>query len=52
MDIKNEYFEKDGQKDMAGEIIIEHDEDEDDDRHLSDMLLQSSQQSETNNRTK
>ena len=28
---------------MVGEIIIEHDEDEDDDRHLIDMALQLSQ---------
>ena len=33
---------------MVGEIIIEHDEDEDADRHLIDMTLQ---QSEANNGT-
>ena len=37
---------------MADEIIIEHDEDEDADRHLIDMALQLSSQSEANNRTK
>ena len=31
---------------MVGEIIIEHDEDEDADRHLIDMALQLSPQSE------
>ena len=50
MDIKNDYFDKDGVEDMTGEIIIEHDEDAD--RHLIDMALQLSQQSEANNRTK
>ena len=37
-------------EDMGSEIIIEHDEDAD--RHLMDMALQLSQQSEGNNRTK
>ena len=49
MDIKNDYFDKDRLKDMVDEIIIE---DEDADRHLIDMALQSSQQREANNRTK
>ena len=52
MDIKNDYFDKDGLEDMVCEIIIEHDEDEDVDRHLIDMALQLSQQSEGNNRAK
>ena len=39
-------------EDMVDEIIIEHDENEDADRHLIDMALQLSQQSEANNRTK
>ena len=46
MDINNEYFDKDRLKDMVSEIIIEHDEDAD--RHLIDMALQLSQQSEAN----
>ena len=33
---------------MVGEIIIEHDEDEDAERHLIDMALQLSQQREAN----
>ena len=37
---------------MVGEIIIEHDEDEDANRHLIDMELQLSQQNKANNRTK
>ena len=37
---------------MVGEIITEHDEDEDADRHLIDMALQLSQQNEANNKTK
>ena len=37
MDIKNDYFDKDGLEDMVGEIIIDHDEDKDSDRHLIDM---------------
>ena len=37
---------------MVGEIIIEHDEHKDADRHLIDMALQLSPQSEANNRTK
>ena len=49
MDIKNDYFDKDRLEDMVDEIIIE---DEDADRHLIDMALQLSQQSEANNRTK
>ena len=49
MDIKNDYFDKDRLEDMVNEIIIE---DEDADRHLIDMALQLSQQSEGNNRTK
>ena len=60
MDIENGYFEDDGLvDDMAGEIIIEYDSDEmedededdlldEDDRHLIDMALQLSQQSEVN----
>ena len=52
MDIKNDYFGKNRLEDMVGEIIIEHDEDEDADRHLIDMALQLSQQNEINNRTK
>ena len=48
MDIKNDYFDKHRLEDMVDEIIIE---DEDDDRHLIDMALQLSQQSEGNNRT-
>ena len=47
MDIKNDYFDKDGLEDMVDEIIIE---DEDADRHLIDMALQLSQQSEGNNK--
>ena len=50
MDIKNDYIDKDRLEDI-GEIIIEHDEDEDADRHLIDMVLQLSQQ-KANNRTK
>ena len=49
MNIKNDYFDKDRLEDMVDEIIIE---DEDADRHLIDVALQSSQQSEANNRTK
>ena len=49
MDIKNDYFDKDRLKAMVDEIIIE---DEDANRHLIDMALQLSQQSEANNRTK
>ena len=52
MDNKNDYFDKNRLVDIVGEITIEHDEDEDADRHLIDMALQSSQQSEANNRTK
>ena len=52
MDIKNNYIDKDRLEDMVDEIIIEHDEDEDADRHLIDMTLQLSQESEANNRTK
>ena len=52
MDIKNDYFDRDRLEDIVDEIIIEHDEDEDADRHLIDMALQLSQQRETNNRTK
>ena len=37
---------------MLDDIIIEHDEGEDADRHLIDMALQLSQQSEGNNTTK
>ena len=48
MDIKNDYFDKGRLEDMVDEIIIE---DEDADRHLIDMALQLSQQSEGNNRT-
>ena len=51
VDIKYDYFDKDRLEDMVDEIIIEH-EDEDADRHLIDMALQLSQQSESNNRTK
>ena len=47
MDIKNDYFDKDGLEDMVDEIIIE---DEDANRHLIDIALQLSQQSEGNNR--
>ena len=36
MDFKNDHFDKDRLEDMVGEIIIEHDEDEDADRHLID----------------
>ena len=43
VDIKNDYFDKDRLEDMVDEIIIE---DEDADRHLIDMALQLSQQSE------
>ena len=46
VDIENDYFNKDRLDVMVGEIIIEHDEDEDADRHLIDMTLQ---QSEANN---
>ena len=49
VDIKNDYSDKDRLEDMVDEIIIE---DEDADRHLIDMALQLSQQSEANNRTK
>ena len=42
-------FDKDRLEDMVDEIIIE---DEDADRHLIDMALQLSQQSEANNGTK
>ena len=49
MDIKSDYFDKDRLEDMVDEIIIE---DEDANRHLIDMALQLSQQSEANNRTK
>ena len=49
MDIKNDYFDKDTLEDMVVKTIIE---DEDADRHLTDMALQLSQQSEANNRTK
>ena len=49
MDIKNDYFDKDRLEDMVDEIIIE---DEDTNRHLIDMALQLSQQSEGKNRTK
>ena len=49
VDIKNDYFDKDTLEDMVDEIIIE---DEDVHRHLIDMALQLSQQSESNNRTK
>ena len=52
VDIKNDYFDKDRLEDMVGEITIEHDENEDADRHLIGMALQLSQQSEANNRTK
>ena len=45
VDIKNDYFDKDGLKDMVDEIIIE---DEDANRCLIDMALQLSQQSEGN----
>ena len=45
---ENDYFDKDRLEDMVGEIIIEHDNS----KHLIDMALQLSQQSETNNRTK
>ena len=37
MDIKNDYFDKDGLEDMVDEIIIE---DEDAEGHLIDMALQ------------
>ena len=50
--LKNDYFDKGRLEDMVGEIIIEHNEDEDADRHLIDMALQLSRQSEANNRTK
>ena len=40
MDIKNDYFDRDGLEDMVGEIIIEHDED--DDRHFIGMALKLS----------
>ena len=49
MDIKNDYFDKDRLEDVVDEIIIE---DEDAHRHLIDVALQLSQQSEANNRTK
>ena len=52
VDIKNDYLDKDRVKDMVEELIIEHDEDEDADRHLIDMAVQLSQQSEANNKTK
>ena len=52
VDIETDYFDKDGIADMVGEIIIEHDEGKDDNRHLIDMALQLSQQSKANNRTK
>ena len=42
MDIKNNYFDKNRLEDMVDEIIIEHGEDEDVDRHLIDMALQLS----------
>ena len=49
MNIKKDYFDKDRLEDMVDEIIIEYDNA---DRHLIDMALQLSQQSESNNRTK
>ena len=49
VEIKNDYFDKERLEDMVGEIIIE---DEEADRHLIDIALQLSQQSEGNNRTK
>ena len=48
MDIKNDYFNKDGLEYMVDEIIIEN---EDAERHLIDMALQLSQQSEPNTTT-
>ena len=45
VEIKNDYFDKDRLEDMVGEIIIEHNKDEDAGRYLIDMALQLSQQS-------
>ena len=41
MDIKNDYYDKDRLENMVAEMIIEHNEEEVDNRHLIDMVIQS-----------
>ena len=37
VDVKNDYFDNDGLENVVGEVIIEHNEDEDGDRHSIDI---------------